>query len=180
MAQWKKIVLPDDGTMMIMALLVFLCISIMSLSLVSTGLMEYKSSHFENMTLQAQQGADGAVEWGSELIDLELDQEDCRSLDELPAQLSSGNRTMMLGDDGCSIMVGDIIKINEISGEPGYCTYEFIACGLYKGARKEIKVQVMYHFSGGYETVDGEGSLAFIPREYLDHGQVVSYQPYFR
>lgn len=180
MEQWKKIVLPDDGTMMIITLLVFLFISIMSLSLVSTGFMEYKSSHFENMTLQAQQGADAAVEWGSELIDCELNQVECRSLDELPAQLSSGNRTMILGSDGCNIMVGDMVKINEISDEPSYCTYEFMAYGMYNGARKVIKVQVAHHYTGGYETSDGEGNLVFIPREYLDHGQVVSYQPYFR
>ncbi len=179
MPRIKQVARSEGGTILLVTLMVFMLIGIMSASLIKTGFMEYKSSHFENMVLQAQQGADAAVEWGEELIYLELNQFDYLSLDELPAQLYSGNRAMNIGNTGCSIMVGDIVKINELGQEPNYCTYEFIASGLYNGARRQVKVQIIYHFSGGYETIDSEGNAVFVPREYLDRGKITSYQPYY-
>ncbi|MDD4775917.1 MAG: hypothetical protein PHG75_05365 [Syntrophomonas sp.] len=169
----------DEGGILIATLMVYIIVSIMAVSLLNSGLMEYKSSQFEKRAQQAQQGADAAIEWGMESVYAELNQPFNLICEELPVQLTCGDAGLVIGQQGCQAAVGSVTKVGETVGELGQCSYEFIASATFDGARRQVKVEVGLSFSGGYETVDQEGNRVFLPRVYKDRGRVITYQYYY-
>lgn len=172
----KTLMQRDQGSIFIVTLMAFFMVSILSVSLLNIGLMEYKSSQFEKKLLQAQQGADAGIDWGMELAYAELNQSPNLSADELPAVLTCGDTQLVIGEQGCFASIGPVLKVSESNGEPGQCAYEFIVSSDFIGARRAVKVEVTYSYSGGYETISPDGILVFQPRLYLDRGRISNYE----
>lgn len=166
----------ENGSIMVVILLVFMITSILAISLLNTGMMESKSSRFTGNLLQAQQGADAAVEWGLESIFMELNQPENLEIYELPLQLGCGNHTLDIGHQGCRAAIGEVTKIGEAGMEPNQCVYGFTASAEFQGSHREVKVEVTYGFSGGYEIIVEDGNSEFMPRSYLDRGKISSCQ----
>lgn len=172
----KKLLGSEKGSIMVVALLVFMITSILALSLLNTGIMESRSSRFAGSLLQAQQGADAAVEWGLESIYMELNQPENLEIYELPLRLECGNHTLDIGSQGCQAAIGDVIKIGEVGTEPNQCVYGFTASADFNGTHREVQVEATYGFSGGYEIIGENGNPEFMPRSYLDRGHISSCQ----
>jgi len=169
----------ECGSIMIMALMIFLIISVLGTTIVEVGIMEYRSSHYEFEAQQSRQAADAGVDWGLELVYGELNQVDNLNIENLPSRLNCGNAEMNLAvdDDSCEVAIGEVVKVNELGTQPNACTYQFTSMAMFGGARRAVKVQVTYQFSGGYAFVSPEGNASFAAREYLDRGKIISYEP---
>lgn len=170
----------ERGSLMIVTLMVFVITGILALSLLTTGILEFRSSRWDGSLQQAQQGADGAVEWGLESIYWELNQSEYLDARELPLQLVCGNTGLDIGLQECQAVFGPVVKISETGTEPNQCVYGFTVSADYRGAGRTVEVEATYGFSGGYETIREDGELEFVPRVYLDRGQISSYQYIFK
>jgi len=172
----RKRLSSEKGSIMVFILLVFMITSILAMSLLNTGIMESKSSRFANNLLQAQQGVDAAVEWGLESIFMELNQPENLEIYKLPLQLGCGNHSLSIGPQGCQAAIGNVTQIAEADTEPNQCVYGFTAFAEFQGSRRDVQVEATYCFSGGYEIVGEDGNPEFVPRSYLDRGQISSCQ----
>ncbi len=175
----KTLMQRDQGSIFIVTLMVFFMVSILSVTLLNIGLMEYKSSQFEKRLLQAQQGADAGIEWGMEAVYAELNQSSNLNADELPAVLNCGDAQLMIGEQGCTAYIGPVVKVRDSDGEPKQCCYELVVTADFNGAKRGLKVEVVYSYSGGDEMIGPDGSLVFLPRSYLDRGRITTYEYHY-
>ncbi len=168
----------ERGSIMLMALMMLLLVSCLGYAIIELGLIEYKSSHYDYQAAQAQQAADAGVDWGLESIYVELTLPANLTTPALPAQMSCGNQTIGLetGTKTCEIAVGDIINKSVQAGPPGSYTCEFTITATFEGACRQVAVQAVYYFNGGYQYIDADGNPAFMPREYLNRGKIAYYQ----
>lgn len=166
------------GSILLTVVMIFLLVSFLGFAVIELGLMEYKSSRYDYHAIQAQQSVDAGVDWGLENICAELVLPENLSAPTLPVHLACGNRTIWLnaGDSLCEINIGDIVNQSVQTGSPGSCTYEYTVTAMYEGACRKATVQSVYYFNGGYQYIDPEGSLSFMPRAYLNGGQISWYQ----
>lgn len=166
------------GSIMLAVVMIFLLVSFLGFAVIELGLMEYKSSCYDYQAVQAQQSVDAGVDWGLENIYAELVLPDNLIVPTLPVNLTCGSRTIWLnaGESLCEINIGDIVSRSVQTGLPGSCTYEYTVTAMYEGACRKATVQSVYYFNGGYQYIDSEGSLSFMPREYLNGGQISCYQ----
>ncbi|MEQ8201985.1 MAG: pilus assembly PilX N-terminal domain-containing protein [Syntrophomonadaceae bacterium] len=166
----------ESGSIMIVTLIIFMIIGVLALSLLNTGIMEFRSSRYDGNLQQAQQGADGGVEWGLESIYMELNQPENLVVYELPDHLACGNNGLDIGFQGCQASIGEVVKIGEAGTEPDQVVYSFTVFADYNGAHRGVEAEVTYGFSGGYEIIGEDGEQEFVPRVYLDRGRISSYR----
>jgi Tfp pilus assembly protein PilX len=168
----------EFGGIMIIVLMTFLLVSILAAGIIGMGVMEFRSSHFDFQSQQAQQAADAGVDWGLENIYTELTLPANLIAESLPSSLNCGNQSMYLnvGDKTCEVSIGNVINRTNPLTEEGSYTYEFTSAGTFEGAHKLVTVQAIYHFSGGYQYTDSNGTISFLSRKYLNRGRIISYQ----
>ncbi|MEA4923978.1 MAG: PilX N-terminal domain-containing pilus assembly protein [Syntrophomonadaceae bacterium] len=168
----------ERGSIMLMALLLLLLVSCLGYAVIELGLIEYKSSRYDYQAAQAQQAVDAGVDWGLESIYTELTLPANLTAPALPAELSCGNQTIGLetGAKTCEIAVENIINKSVQTGPAGSCTCEFTITATFEGACRQVAVQAVYYFNGGYQYINADGDPAFMPREYLNRGKIVYYQ----
>jgi len=168
----------EQGSIMLMVLMMFLLVSFLGIATIEVGMMEYKSSHYDFETGQALQAVDAGVDWGLEKIYSELTLPANLMVEKLPSPLICSNQIMYLNVDEktCEVSIGKVINKNNQSIPVGSCTYEFTSTGIFEGARKKVTVQATYYFTGGYQYTNPDGNISFIPREYLNRGEIISYQ----
>jgi Tfp pilus assembly protein PilX len=167
----------DQGAVLLVAVVILMLLSVLGTTMIEIGMMEFRSSHNDFEAQQAQQAADAGIEWGMENICLELEQPANLIRETLPTLLSCGNTGVALASNGelCGARIGNVVeKVNQL-GEPNWCSYEFTSTGTFRSARKAVTVQVIYYYTGGYQYENIEGSLSFIPRQYLNRGRIIAY-----
>jgi len=166
----------ERGSIMLMVLMMFFLVSILSVATIELGLMEFKSSHFGFQAGQAQQAVDAGVDWGLEKIYEELTMPANLIAPSLPASLTCSSQIIYLnaGDKTCEVSIGEVI--NRSNQPTGSCTYEFTASGLFEGACRKVTVQATYYFNGGYQYINSDGNISFMPREFVNRGKIISYQ----
>ncbi len=173
----NKLIATERGYAMLMAVIVLMILSILGAAIIEIALRESKISYYSFIEQQAQQGVDAGVDWTMENIYQELRQEKYADSELLPDSLSFGNPvTMRVGTQLCSISISPIILVEQ-NGQPGTnsCTYQYTSSAIFAGASKEVQVQVVYTFFGGYYYYDNEGNLIFIPRTGFSNGRIQSY-----
>jgi|GEM_PF-967864 len=173
----------QQGSAILMTLMVLLVLSVLGMGIVGVAGMEFKTSHYDYETQQAQQAADAGVDWGMENIYQVLKQAEYLSMEQLPANLSDepqwDNRSetsFNTGADTCAVSIGDVIKKPQSSPpHPGTntCTYEFSSTGTFRGVSKSVTVVVVYTFMGGYNDPD-DGNL--VARSDFQRGKIKSYK----
>lgn len=168
----------ERGSIMLMVLFLFLLVSFLGVSAVELGVMEVKSSHYDFAAGQAQQAVDAGVDWGLERIYAELNLPVNLITATLPSQLNCSNQVMGLNvaDKTCAVSIGEVTNITNQSNDPGSCTYEFTSSGIFESACKRVTVKATYYFTGGYEYLNTDGSISFMPREYQNRGDIIYYQ----
>lgn len=140
----------ERGGIMIMVLFIFLIISVLGTTIISCPIMEYKSSSYAGKEQQAQQAADGGVDWGMEKIYAELNENINLQTECLPLSLTCGHAGMILpiNEGNAEVVVGRIDKVDEGGAEPNYCVYEFTSSALYEGAQRAVTVKILFIFRG--------------------------------
>lgn len=163
----KQIPNNEQGNVMILALLVFMALSVLTTAVVSLAVMENRMSRYSLIDEQAWQAADAGAVWAQERIFNELTRQ--RNIEQLP-------NLMLLPEDVqvstdlpiATASIGTVEKVAQSSDE---CIYRFTSTGNYQGMNKAIQVEVRYVFAGGYNNEQG----VFIPRTYRDRGKICSY-----
>lgn len=168
----------NRGSIMLVVLMLFLLVSFLGIATLEIGLMEFKSSHYAAEMQQAQQAVDAGIDWGLENIYAELTLPANLIAESLPSPLLFGNQTTYLDVDGktCEASIGEVIKLTEQRDDISLCTYNFTSTGLFGGACQKATIEVTYYFTGGYQYANSDGSISFMPRQYLNRGEVNYYQ----
>lgn len=178
MSMVQSEIISGRGSIMIAVLMVFLLVSFLGIATLEIGMMESKSSHYAAETQQAQQAVDAGVDWGLENIYAELTLPENLTAEDLPSTLLCGNQTINLDVDGkvCEASIGEVVKLTGQAEETGLCTYRFTSTGLFNHACQRATVEATYYFSGGYSSFNTDGEAVFIPRQYLNRGEISCYQ----
>jgi hypothetical protein len=173
-----RVISSERGYVMLMALIVLLVLSILGAAIIQIGGLESKTSHYDYLSHQAQQGLDAGVEWTMEKIYQELKLAQYADDVSLPATLSFGNPTAItVGTNDCVITIGAISRIEQTSqvGENS-CTYQFTSTGTFGNATRTATLQVKYIFTGGYTKIVNNKEV-FVERTDFGRGNIKSYLP---
>lgn len=170
----------ETGGLLLVALMFLLVITLLAITITDVAWMDFKCSQNDFTGQQAQQAADGGIELAEEKIFQELNQLENLQAETLPQILSCGNLLVSIPSqtEPITVAIGGI-TYNAVLSDSGSCSYEFTSRGEFRNASKVISVVVSYHFIGGYSHTEADGTVSFVPREYLDRGQIISYRAIF-
>lgn len=170
----------QQGSAILMTLMVLLVLSVLGMGIVGIAGMEFKISHYDYETQQAQQAADAGVDWGMENLYQILSQAEYLTMETLPntLQLDNNETSFNSGADTCNVRIENVAKITQTNSQPGTntCTYEFKSTGQFRGVSKAVTVQVVYTFMDGYSYNDpNDGTPHFMARSDFQRGKIKSY-----
>ena len=159
----------DQGSIILMSLLIFFIISLLSMLILQLSAMEMHMSRYYFRSQQAQQLADAILEQRCAEISqcLRSDYTDDQFLPALPlgwredwTELSIGS-----GQGRCQTLF--------LSSEPGtgYCRYRLRCIGCFENATKSVEADLTFHFTNNYNS-----KQKFLSRTFLDKGEITSYK----
>lgn len=167
----------EKGSILFITLIIFITLNLMGMALVKIASLESKMSEYVYKSQQAQEAADGGIEWLSIRIFEELNNEENLSKPTLPVKLlgdESIEVEMPTGAGEPKALIEKVEKYGQTSvpDDINYCEYGFISTGIFQGARKIVEVKIVYSFLGGYYKNESD----FISRIYQDSGEISSYE----
>lgn len=136
----RKAISDQNGNLMLMALIVFLVLSILGTAIVSVASLENKISHYALNAQQAQQAADAGAEWAIE----QLWQQG------LPETYAGQLAIDDLIKTDINVTEREVSVIGPGNGLPekNECRYRFIVQSDYHSAKKKLEVEIVYSYSG--------------------------------
>jgi Tfp pilus assembly protein PilX len=163
------IVASEQGSIILMTLLIFSIVSILILLIMQLSAQEMHMSEYYFRSQQAQQLADAILEQRcAEIVQvLKTDYNDSQTIPELPLgwREKCTNITTGSGEGQCQT---DFL---DIKTGPDYCSYKIKCVGYFENASKKIETIVTIHFEDSYNT-----SREFLYRTYTDNGVIASYK----
>ncbi len=138
----RRVLLDENGNLILMTLIIFLVLSILGTTVISIAGMENKISRYALNAQQAQQAADAGAEWAIEQIwnqgMPESFQEELLIGDMINSRVEVTNRQNEVIDEGDGTPLSVKSK----------CRYQFMVHSEYRGAKKELAVELVYFYSG--------------------------------
>lgn len=162
------------GSILIYSLLLLAFTITISFAMQNVALMEYKMSLYEHRANQARELAESAAWIAMEEINGIL-HADHTFTAELPSQIELGNDWPLVFTEDKTMQVSGAACEEQ---KENSCTYSFTTCGNYKGAEKNLYVQVLFRFDDIYtlQYDGGDWYYVFSRREFLDRGNFTVFQ----
>ncbi|NLF45024.1 MAG: hypothetical protein GX581_03010 [Syntrophomonadaceae bacterium] len=160
----------QKGSILVYSLLLLVFMIAICLAMQNSAILEYKMSLYEHRSNQARELAEAAAWMTLEEIN-EILLADFIYEKELPRQISLADDYMVLAGE----MNTNISKIQLEQQTLDYCIYSYSSQGSYKGAQKNLFVEVQICFDEYYVIIPDQ-PMIFVFREFTDRGRFVSFE----
>jgi len=159
-----RIMYSEQGSIMLMALMIFLILSVLGTALIGMARMELQTSDYAIKVQQARQAADAGVEWAMRKIYVDILKDRHDNNPPPPPSFSGETWPKIIGEGSGQ----PEFTISDYDSQPKNdpinhtYSYKFTSIGTYKGASMTVDVTVAYSY---WDTYEGE---VFKSREYRD------------
>jgi len=165
----KKSTAREQGSMLLMSLLIFFMVSILMMSIMQLSALEMYMSQYYYRSQQAQQLVDACLEQRCAEISQCL-RSDYTITPDLPP-LPLGWR-----EDWMEMPVGDVqgrcqTSFVKLATGDGYCCYTIKFTGCFENATKTVVADLTFHYANNCDN-----DQAFLSRTYSDNGVITDYK----
>jgi len=144
----------EQGSLMLMTLMILMVISLLGANIIEVGSMELKISHYDFKAQQAQQAADAGVDWAAERVYLQLVNRQDNPDSPVSIDFVPDMNPQRLGPDLRDPRASNFVisgwqasRVSSATSNPA--VYKLTSTGNISNARKTIAVELSYRYEGG-------------------------------